>query len=118
MAARPTFTRIAAGFIRLSSRAPIRPRVALVSGRAMTSTSAAVSTWSRSESVPMNSTGSLVRPEELTAWMRAPKARISRAVAPADAAEAQDRAHGAVQGEHAFPHLEFAPGQIGVALRQ
>ena len=29
----------------------------------------------------MNSTGSLVRPEELTAWMRAPKARISRAVA-------------------------------------
>jgi peptidoglycan/xylan/chitin deacetylase (PgdA/CDA1 family) len=37
---------------------------------------------------------------------------------PADTAEAQDRAHGAVQGEHAFPHLEFALGQIGVALRQ
>ena len=55
--------------------------MAWVSGRAMTSTSAAASTWSRSASVPMNSTGSLVRPEVFTAWMRAPNARIRPAVA-------------------------------------
>ena len=81
LAPRATLTRIAVGFISASSLAPIRPRVELVSGVATTSTSAAASTWSRSASVPANSTSSLTLPEVLTAWMRAPNARISLAVA-------------------------------------
>ncbi len=76
-----TFTRMAAGFIRASSRLPSSPRVARVKGSEISRTSATASTRSRSASVPANSTGSLVRPVRLTAWMRAPNALISRAVA-------------------------------------
>ncbi len=64
-----TLTRIAAGFIRASSRAPISPRVALVSGSEITSTSATASTSSRSASVPAKSAPS-ASPEEFTAYTR------------------------------------------------
>jgi hypothetical protein len=81
IAPRATLTRTAAGLSRPSSRGPISPRVLLVSGRAITTTSAAPSTASRSSRVPTNSTGSSVRPLVLTAWTRAPSARSSRPVA-------------------------------------
>src|SRR5439155_92361 len=62
MAPRATLTRIASGFIRPSSRAPMSPRVRTVRGRQITSTSAAPRTASRSSSVPERSTPSSARP--------------------------------------------------------
>src|SRR6516165_2148503 len=69
---RATLTRMASSFMRWSSAAPIRPRVARVRGALITSTSAASKSSLSRSGVPIQSTRSLVRPCRLMACTRMP----------------------------------------------
>ena len=72
---------MASSFISPSSRAPIAPAVACVSGVLTSSTSDAASNSSSCAVVPIQSVGSSLAPRRLTACTPIPNARISRAVA-------------------------------------
>src|SRR5262245_26710530 len=78
---RATLTRMASSFMRASSAAPIRPRVARVSGALISSTSAASRSSLSRAGVPIQSTPSFVRPCRLMACTRMPTPCISRPVA-------------------------------------
>src|SRR5215471_18223631 len=115
---RATLIRIAFSFIRPSSRAPIKPSVAVVSAALMTRTSAARNISSRRSVVAIQSVGSSLAPRRVDCVNFHPKGAHQPRRRDPDIAEAEDAADAAAQHSVGAVLVEFAALEVGVLNEQ